>query len=491
MSSQIVAAVTKTPVATTTDGICTVPDIDGLYVAQVGIISKTGQPNAQLYIVSINSPTTILCRLMVGPNDPGYYGGDNVGSDLSAYNGGTLYFEQQVVDTGLTNPVNFVGPTGPTGPIGQTGPTGAASTVSGPTGATGPQGPTGPDPLASLSVGQLPVKTSGGYAAATPTDLLGSSQAAAVASLAPLRAIPAQPVTGYPAPGAGIQIDGFVQRVPPDISGAGYGNFFPIVWRSCNAAPDTTNDAGGIQDDGILWIFGGSMAIWGGYQSPKTSAFHILTRGGVLFPCNSPTGNMTIFEVSTSDGLAMLVKGQTTQAQRIAWYTPNCTDVPQNYFFGQMIIHASGGAVDQGSAQGVLDLTQWQAADNSVLAKISSLGILTVQGVSAPTGLTVKATSSNTLDLYNTSSQNCVLIRNIDNYPCTYIGVAGGSGYVIGGSHTSELCIRNIYGIALSGNDGAWIALRIENDNTVTLPGLAGTGVRTVKADANGKLSAP
>lgn len=137
MSSQIIPAVTKTPVATTSSGICTVPDIDDLYVAQVGIISKTGQSNAQVYIVSINSPTAILCRIMTGLDAPGYYGGNNVGSNLSDYNGGSLFFDQQVVDIGITSPVNFVGPTGPSGPIGQTGPTGAASTVSGPTGPSG------------------------------------------------------------------------------------------------------------------------------------------------------------------------------------------------------------------------------------------------------------------------------------------------------------------------------------------------------------------
>jgi len=155
MSSQIVAAVTKTPVATTTDGICTVPDIDGLYVAQVGIISKTGQPNAQVYIVSINSPTTILCRLMVGSNDPGYYGGDNVGSDLSAYNSGSIYFEQQVVDTGLTSLTNFIGPTGPTGPSGPNGPSGSPGGATGATGPTGHSGPTGPSGLQGEANGLL------------------------------------------------------------------------------------------------------------------------------------------------------------------------------------------------------------------------------------------------------------------------------------------------------------------------------------------------
>jgi hypothetical protein len=79
MSSSMIPAITKSPVYTNSTGICTVSDVSGLHVGQTGIISKIGQDSAQVYIVSINSLTTIMCREVGGSMGDGYYGGNNTG----------------------------------------------------------------------------------------------------------------------------------------------------------------------------------------------------------------------------------------------------------------------------------------------------------------------------------------------------------------------------------------------------------------------------
>jgi hypothetical protein len=115
--------VTKTPVTTNTAGICTIPDISGLFKGQHGFISYTGQSTIEVYVISILAANTILCGLVLTVGQAGF--GSNTGGDLSAYSGGSIYFPSQEVNDTSGN----FGPTGLTGPTGPTGPTGLSTPI--------------------------------------------------------------------------------------------------------------------------------------------------------------------------------------------------------------------------------------------------------------------------------------------------------------------------------------------------------------------------
>ena len=74
-------------------GSLTCASTTGLYVGQRGWAVKSDTTgNVEVVVSAILSSTTFLCQTVANINNGG-------GADLSAYNGGKIYFDKQVVST--------------------------------------------------------------------------------------------------------------------------------------------------------------------------------------------------------------------------------------------------------------------------------------------------------------------------------------------------------------------------------------------------------
>jgi len=77
--------------AATAQGVATIPSTTGWYKGARGAMNAGGQPNVSIVITEIISSTTLGVRI-VSDQIGGATSGFNAGrSDISAYNGGTLY----------------------------------------------------------------------------------------------------------------------------------------------------------------------------------------------------------------------------------------------------------------------------------------------------------------------------------------------------------------------------------------------------------------
>ena len=136
MSASIIPAVTKSSIGADTYGNVSVSDVNGLYPNQRGYISATGVNAAEIKVIQISGINGILCMLTTSIS--------NTGSNLSAFNGGSIYFPEQEISPGFCGRVGPIGLTGGTSGTGGTGPGGAGSIgPTGPTGGTGGTGGTG------------------------------------------------------------------------------------------------------------------------------------------------------------------------------------------------------------------------------------------------------------------------------------------------------------------------------------------------------------
>ena len=91
MPNIIVEAVTVTITAATAAAL-TCADTNGLYVGQRGwIVDSGGENNLEIIVVNVASTTDFSCQKLSSINNGG-------NADLTAYDGGTCYFEKQLVE---------------------------------------------------------------------------------------------------------------------------------------------------------------------------------------------------------------------------------------------------------------------------------------------------------------------------------------------------------------------------------------------------------
>lgn len=101
MAGQIVKAASAAITAASATGYLTVSTANAalFYPRAFVWVNASGQPNVLGQITEINTTTGAMgVKLVTHPNDPIGGEGDNYGrSDLSAYNGGTIYMDEQLI----------------------------------------------------------------------------------------------------------------------------------------------------------------------------------------------------------------------------------------------------------------------------------------------------------------------------------------------------------------------------------------------------------
>jgi hypothetical protein len=102
MAGRIVKAISATITGATAEGYITVASTVGFYASATGFMTATGEPNVAVVIVEVKSGTELGIRII--PDNPlGITNGKgnaapNYGlSDVSAYDGGTIYQSEQFI----------------------------------------------------------------------------------------------------------------------------------------------------------------------------------------------------------------------------------------------------------------------------------------------------------------------------------------------------------------------------------------------------------
>jgi len=240
---------------------------------------------------------------------------------------------------------------------------------------------------------------------------------------------------------------------------------WPKLWYNAAGTP-----CAGISDTGCIWQMGDHTTIWGSHGNPFTSAFHIIGRSSPNF------ADGMVMEMATIDGLQLLMLNAAYGAIT-AWTIANYQDVPCFQHYGTLAVKAV-------TAQGSAKLQVWASTTNVSIAEVALDG-MTIWGTGSP------ASGGNpTLDLRSSGYQCSLLIRNSAGYALTYLSSENGGTPLVSGAAANDSTLRCYQRLIVSVNNGVGIALKMDSAG-VTIPSLAGTGSRTVKADANGLLSAP
>lgn len=102
MAGRIVKAISAAISAASTGGYITVASTTGFYAGAKGQMVNSGQPNVQVVITEVASATSLGIRVI--PENPTAIvngksnSAPNYGrSDISAYNGGTIYQNEQLI----------------------------------------------------------------------------------------------------------------------------------------------------------------------------------------------------------------------------------------------------------------------------------------------------------------------------------------------------------------------------------------------------------
>lgn len=103
MACSIVPKVAITFTCTGT-GVNTTTSTFNMYVGQIGWVTGNGQPTKRIINTEVRiDNTTFTARFFPESNDPATtktaYSGNSQPSDLSAYSGGTIFYDEQVVRT--------------------------------------------------------------------------------------------------------------------------------------------------------------------------------------------------------------------------------------------------------------------------------------------------------------------------------------------------------------------------------------------------------
>lgn len=102
MASKVAPASSQTISAATAGSLVTVTSTTDIWPGSVGYITKAGQPDRRVEVTEVQSGTVIKLRMApkIDDDDFGINGSPsgNSGFDVSAYSGGRIAFDEQLVE---------------------------------------------------------------------------------------------------------------------------------------------------------------------------------------------------------------------------------------------------------------------------------------------------------------------------------------------------------------------------------------------------------